>query len=203
MFQEEFETSLFTNLSDPRNIIGLIPHEGLEVNELRWGNTHFLHEIFRGEGLKLCHTLFRNLNHGIDISQLNQVLIPRDNRNLVILTRIFSHFSQGTDNVVCLVLSQIVVGDATCSQHLTDIRELLTEFLWSLSTTSLVVRKHLGTEGCFASIKGYQDMSRLNTLKQVVQHEVETVDSIGMKTIIVTKTVNLIIKCEKSTKGNG
>ena len=165
MFQEELETSLFTNLSDPRNIIGLIPHEGLEVNELRWGNTHFLHEIFRGEGLKLCHTLFRNLNHGIDISQLNQVLIPRDNRNLVILTRIFSHLSQGTDNVVCLVLSQVIIGDATCSQHLTDIRELLTEFLWRLGTTSLIVRKHLGTEGCFPRIKGYQDMSRLDTLK--------------------------------------
>ena len=46
-------------------------------------------------------------------------------------------------------------------------------------------------------------MSRLDTLKQVVQHEVEAINGIGMKTIIVTKTVNLIIKCEKSTKGNG
>ena len=46
-------------------------------------------------------------------------------------------------------------------------------------------------------------MSRLDTLKQVVQHEVETVDSIGMKAVIVTKTVNLIIECEKGTKGNG
>ena len=46
-------------------------------------------------------------------------------------------------------------------------------------------------------------MGRLDTLKQVVQHEVETVDGIGMKAVIVTKTVNLIIKCEKGTKGNG
>ena len=203
MFQEELETSLFTNLSNPWNIIGLITHEGLEIDELRWSNPHFLHEIVRGEGLKLCHTFFRNLNHGIDISQLNQVLIPRDNRNLVILTRIFSHLSQGTDNIVCLVLGEIIVGDATCSQHLTDIRELLTEFLWGLGTTSFVVCKHLCTESCFTRIKGYQNMGRLDTLKQVVQHEVETVDGIGMKAVIVTKTVNLIIKCEKSTKGNG
>ena len=52
-----------------------------------------------------------------------------------------------------------------------------------------------------ASIIAHLPMSRLDTLKQVVQHKVETVDSIGMKAIIVTKTVNLIIKCEKSTKG--
>ena len=165
VFQKELKTSLFTNLSNSWNIIGLITHEGFEVDELRRGNTHFLHEVVRCEGLKLSHTLFRNLNHGIDISQLNQVLVPRDNSNLIVLTGIFSHLSQGTDNVVCLVLSQIIIGDTTCSQHLTDIRELLTEFLWSLGTTSLIVRKHLCTESCFSSIKGYQDMRRLNTLK--------------------------------------
>ena len=203
VFQEELETSLFTNLSNSWNIIGLITHEGLEVDELRWGNPHFLHEVVRCEGLKLSHTFLRNLNDCVFVSQLNQVFIPWDNRDLIVFTGVFSHLSQGTDNVVCLVLSQVIIGDTTCSQHLTDIRELLTKFLWSLGTTSLVVCKHLCTESCFPSIKGYQNMSRLDTLKQVVQHKVETVDSIGMKAIIVTKTVNLIIKCEKGTKGNG
>ena len=202
VFQEELETSLFTNLSNSWNIIGLITHEGLEVDELRRGNTHFLHEVVRCEGLKLSHTFLRNLNDCVFVSQLNQVFIPRDNSNLIVLTGIFSHLSQGTDNVVCLVLSQIIIGDTTCSQHLTDIRELLTEFLWSLGTTSLIVRKHLCTESCLTRIKGYQDMSRLDTLKQVVQHEVEAINGIGMKATIVTKTVNLIIKCEKGTKGN-
>ena len=139
VFQEELETSLFTNLSNSWNIIGLITHEGLEVDELRWSNPHFLHEVVRCEGLKLSHTFLRNLNDSIFISQLNQVFIPRDNSNLIVLTGIFSHLSQGTDNVVCLVLSQVIIGNATCSQHLTDIRELLTELLWSLGTTSLVV----------------------------------------------------------------
>ena len=203
VFQEELETSLFTNLSNSWNIIGLITHESLEVDELRWGNPHFLHEVVGCEGLKLSHTFLRNLNDCVFVSQLNQVFIPRDNSNLIVLTGIFSHLSQGTDNVVCLILSQVIIGNTTCSQHLTDIRKLLTEFLWSLGTTSLIVRKHLCTESCFTRIKGYQDMSRLDTLKQVVQHEVEAINGIGMKATIVTKTVNLIIKCEKGTKGNG
>ena len=37
--------------------------------------------------------------------------------------------------------------------------------LWSLGTTSLIVRKHLGTESCFTRIKGYQNMGRLDSLK--------------------------------------
>ena len=93
VFQEELETSLFTNLSNPWNIIGLITHEGLEVDELRRSNPHFLHEVVRSEGLELSYTFLRNFNHCIIISQLNQVLIPRNNCDLVVLTGIFSHLS--------------------------------------------------------------------------------------------------------------
>ena len=93
VFQEELETSLFTNLSHSWNIIGLITHEGLKVDELRWSNPHFLHEVVRCEGFKLSHTFFRNLNNCIFVSQLNQVFIPRNNCDLVVLTGIFSHLS--------------------------------------------------------------------------------------------------------------
>ena len=93
VFQEELETCLFTNLSNPWNIIGLITHEGLEVDELRRSNSHFLHEVVRSEGLKLGYTFFRNLNDCIFVSQLNQVFIPRNNCDLVVLTGIFSHLS--------------------------------------------------------------------------------------------------------------
>ena len=93
VFQEELKTSLFTNLSHSWNIIGLITHEGLKVDELLWSNPHFLHEVVRCEGFKLSHTFFRNLNDCIFVSQLNQVFIPRNNCDLVVLTGIFSHFS--------------------------------------------------------------------------------------------------------------
>ena len=93
VFQEELETRLFTNLSHSWNIIGLITHKGFKVNELRWGNPHFLHEIVRCEGLKLGYTFLRNFNDCVIISQLNQVLVPRNNCDLVVLTGIFSHLS--------------------------------------------------------------------------------------------------------------
>ena len=93
VFQEELETSLFTYLSNPWNIVGLVTHEGLKIDELSWSNPHFLHEIVRSEGLKLSYAFLRNLNDCIFISQLNQVFIPRNNSNLKGLTSIFSHLS--------------------------------------------------------------------------------------------------------------
>ncbi len=39
----------------------------------------------------------------------------------------------------------------------------------------------------FSSIKGYENMGRLDALKQVAQHEVKTIDRIGMKTVILRK----------------
>ena len=82
MFQQEFDTRLFTDFSDTRDIIRLIPHEGLKINELSWCEAHLFHEIVRRKGLKLSHTFFGNLDHRMLIRQLDQVLVSANDSHI-------------------------------------------------------------------------------------------------------------------------
>ena len=46
-------------------------------------------------------------------------------------------------------------------------------------------------------------MSWLDALQEMAQHEIKAIDRIGMQPICIFKAIDLIIKCEKGTKGNG
>ena len=88
-------------------------------------------------------------------------------------------------------------------QLLANERKLLTELIWCFCPPPLVIGIHLCAESGLSCIKSNEDMSRLNPLQEMTQHEVKTVDGIGMKSIGIFKAVNLIIKCEKGTKCDG
>ena len=82
MFQQELDTRLFTDFRDTRDIIRLIPHEGLKINELSWREAHLFHEIVRRKGLKLSHTFLGNLNYRMLIRQLDQILISANDSHI-------------------------------------------------------------------------------------------------------------------------
>ena len=88
-------------------------------------------------------------------------------------------------------------------QLLANERKLLTEFIWCLCTSPFVVGVHLRPEGRLSCIKSNEDMSWLDALQEMAQHEVKTIDRIGMQSIGVFKAIDLIIKCEKGTKSDG
>lgn len=46
-------------------------------------------------------------------------------------------------------------------------------------------------------------MGWLDALQEMAQHEVKTIDRIGMQPIGIFKAIDLIIKCEKGTKSDG
>ena len=46
-------------------------------------------------------------------------------------------------------------------------------------------------------------MGRLHALQEMIEHEVEAINSIGVQTRWTLETVDLIIKRKKSAKSNG
>ena len=87
-------------------------------------------------------------------------------------------------------------------QHFPNIRKLLAELIWGLVSTALVIGVHLRPKSGLARIKSYQDMSRFNPLHHVIQHEVKTIDGIGMQTYRIFKPINLIIEGKKGPKSD-
>ena len=74
-------------------------------------------------------------------------------------------------------------------QQLTNEGKLLTKLIRSLSPTTLIVRIHFCTEGRLPRIKSHQDMTRLNPLQQMTQHQLKAINRIGMQTSRIFKTV--------------
>src|SRR3712207_1043710 len=97
-------SDLFPNLGHSWNIIRLVSHERLQVNELLWRKTHFVHEVRRGKLFKLSNSFFRNLNNRICICQLNQILVTADNSHIKRKLCALCHFIKRSDNIVCLVM---------------------------------------------------------------------------------------------------
>ena len=87
-------------------------------------------------------------------------------------------------------------------QQLTNERKLLTKLIRSLSSTTLIVRIHLCTEGRLSRIKSHQNMTRLNPLQQMAQHQLKAINGIGMQTSRILKTVQLLIESKKRPKSN-
>ena len=65
-------------------------------------------------------------------------------------------------------------------QLLANKRELLTELIRCFCPPSFVVGVHLCPEGRLSCIKSNEDMSRLDALQEMAQHEVKAIDRIGM-----------------------
>ena len=86
-------------------------------------------------------------------------------------------------------------------EHLADKGKLLPKLIRRLGPACLVVGKQLRPKSGFARIKSNQDMGRLNPFHHVVQHEVETIDGIGMKPSRTLEAINLVIEGKKSPKG--
>ena len=87
-------------------------------------------------------------------------------------------------------------------QQLTNKGKLLTKLIRSLSSTTLIVRIHLCTEGRLPRIKSHQNMTRLNPLQQMAQHQLKAINRIGMQTSRILKTVQLLIERKKRPKSN-
>jgi len=87
-------------------------------------------------------------------------------------------------------------------QQLTNKWKLLTKLIRSLSPTTLIVRIHLCPEGRLSRIKSHQNMTRLNPLQQMAQHQLETINRIGMQASRILKTVQLLIEGKKRPKSN-
>ena len=200
-FRQELEPRLFPDFCNARDVIRLVSHESLEVDKLSGGNAHFFHQRCWGKFLKLGHSFFGNFNDRIVIGQLNQVLVTADDGHIKRHFRPLSHLVQGADNVIGLVLVQFIVLDSHGIEHLADKGKLLPKLIRRLGPACLVVGKQLRPKSGFARIKSNQDMGRLNPLHHVVQHEVETIDGIGMKPSRTLEAVNLVIKGKKSPEG--
>ena len=200
-FSQELEPGLLPDFCNARDVIRLVSHQGLEVDELSGCNAHFFHQRGWGKFLKLGHSFFGNFNDRIVIGQLNQVLITADDGHIKRHFRPLSHLVQGADNVIRLVLVQFIVLDSHGIEHLADKGKLLPKLIWRLGPACLVVGKQLRPKSGFARIKSNQDMGRLNPFHHVVQHEVETIDGIGMKPRWTLEAVNLVIKGKEGPKG--
>ena len=198
---EKLQTCLFTDFRHTRDVIGLISHKGFEVNKLCWRDAHFFHEVGRGKFFEVGNPFLGNFHNGVFIRQLNQVFITADNGHIERNVCPLCHFIQSTDNIVGFVLAQLIVLNPHGIQHLADKGKLLTELVWSFGTTCLIVRKHLCSESCLPCIKCHQNVSRLNPLHHVIQHQVETINGVGMKTSRTLKPIDLMIECKESTKG--
>ena len=88
-------------------------------------------------------------------------------------------------------------------QLFTNERKLLTELIWSLCPASFVVGIHLRPKSRLACIESNEDMGWLDALQEMAQHEVKTIDRIGMQPIGIFEAIDLIIKCKKGTKSDG
>ncbi len=71
---------------------------------VRWSNPHFLHEVVRCEGFKLNRLFAKSQLLYFSSSQLNQVFIPRNNCDLVVLADISAKILWADINSVCFVM---------------------------------------------------------------------------------------------------
>ena len=54
---QQFDSCLFTNAFDTRNIVTAVSHEGFHIDDLQWFNTHVLFHLFRGHDIHIRHPL--------------------------------------------------------------------------------------------------------------------------------------------------
>ena len=170
---------LFPHPLDPGDIVGAVPHQGLQVHNVDGIEAVLLPEGVRGHifGGGAAHAGGHQLDGGGIGDQLERVLVPRDDHRRPAGGGVL--YRDGADEIIGLPAVQLIHGDFHGRQHLLQQRHLTGQLVWHPLPLGLIALIGQMAEGGGLSVKGDAQGIRLLLVQQLIQNIQKPKDRIG------------------------
>ena len=172
---------LRTEARHARDVIGGVPHQGLQVDELERRHVPLLHHIVRIVVIDRRHALRRLRKTDLDllVRELQEVTVTRDDRHLHAL--LLAALRDGTEQVIRLVAALHEERNVHRPKHLLHQRDLLVQLRRHRLPRPLIGVKHLMAKGRLVHIEGHRQMIRLLLIQHLQKDIQETIDRIRVQ----------------------
>ena len=180
---DEVHGGLLPDAGDAGDVVGGVPHQGLEVDHVDGVKAVLVPEGLRGHvlGGGLAHPGGDQLHFGMVRDELQGVLVSRHHHAVPVPGLAFA--GDGADEVVGLPALQLVAGDAQGVQDLLHHRDLDPELLRHRLAGGLVAHLRLVAEGGGMEVKGDAEGVGLLLLPQAEEGREEAEDRVGIEPI--------------------
>ena len=182
-FRQQLLCGLGADAGHARNIVGGIPHEGFQVDELFRFETVFLPEFFfvkqRRRGLPRLGD--HQLDVDISVDQLQGIPVAGDDDTLPVLLR--ANLAHGADDVISLPALTLIDGNIHRPQNVLHNGHLLRQFLGHGMAGSLVAIVFQVPEGGAVEVEGHAHRLGLLLLLHPFQNVEKAVNGVGIQPV--------------------
>ncbi len=183
VFLHQGHGGLFSDALYTGDIVGAVPHEGLQVDDMDGVEAVGFPEALRRHILSggLAHAGGNQLHLGLVRDELETVLVPGDRH-----ARPAGGLAlpgDGADKVVRLISRQLVAGYVHGVQDLLQHRHLLGQLLGHALALGLVALVFQVAEGGLPAVEGDAQSLRLLLLQQPLEGGDEAVDGVGIQSV--------------------
>ena len=187
---EEGQGGLFPHPGHPGDVVGGIPHEGLQVHHLGRGKAVLLPEGSRVHllGGGLPHPGGDQLHIGLVADQLEGVPVPGGHPTVP--AGLLALAGDGADEVVGLPPGQLIAGDVQGVQHLFEHRHLHRQVLGHALPLGLVALVGQVAEGGLPPVEGDADPVRLQLPLHPPQNIQKPKNGMGGEALLVIQGVH-------------
>ena len=193
IFLNKVHGGLFPHPRHAGDIVGGIPHEGLQIDHMDGVKAVLLPESLRGHilGGGLAHAGGHQLHLSAVGDELKGILVSCHHH--AVPARHLAFPGDGADEVVSLPALQLVAGDVQCVQHLFQHRHLHPQLLRHGLPGGLVGLVRLVAEGGGVKVKGDAQGVRLFFLLQSQQRGKKAENGMGIQPLPVGQGPDAVI----------
>ena len=179
---QQLDPRLLTDPRNPRQIVRLVSHETLQINELLRCEFISLFHLLRIIQIELRNALPGDQYMGSIGRQLQRILVPGDNQRLQALC--FTHLRNGADDIIRFETVCFQIPDSHSSQDLLHNRHFHGQFCRHFPPPRLVLVVRFMPEGGRLPVPCHRHVSRIVIIEDLQQHIQESEDSLGIHALL-------------------
>ena len=165
VLREQGFRRLFPHARNAGDIVGGVPHQRFEFDDLRGFDPRFFFEIFRGEHFEIADALFREVNFGGVVHELEGIPVARDDGG-----GDFFLLRHRADDVVRLQPLLFENIDLHCGEHFFQKGDLRAQIVRHRLSRALVFGVHLMAERGSVHVERHREMGGRDVLDRLEKH---------------------------------
>ena len=196
ILQEQLRCSLWSNAGHARNVVRVVPHQPLHINETDRLEAVLLLERRRIVAARLTDALFRQDDGEIRTDELQGIAVTCHDDGL--RPRLCRRLRRKrADDVVRLVVVHLEKGDAERRRQFLQQRDLRDQLLGGLVARPLVVRIECRAERRAALVKCNDDLRRRELLQELYEHHCKAVHGIRVDAARIRRELQRVERAEE------
>ena len=177
---KQFQSGLFADAGNAGDIVGVVPHQTLEVNDLGRRDAHLLFEFLFVHDLDFTDSLLHQDHRSRIIDQLKQIVVGGENAGGIVLC-LTAHRS---DEIIRFDILHLHPGNVIAVKIIPGQLKLRHEIIGCGFSAAFVVFVEIMAERMLAGVKGNENTVGIYDVDRLLKHIGKSENGIGRNALL-------------------